>query len=111
MLKRCQKVNLTTVMSTSTCFEDYKENLKIIKEFPSTNDSPKIFTTLGVHPSYCEGLFTGKECKSDWKLVDGYFDKMLEIFQTGGTRDHLIAIGECGLDYARLFRSGKDCQM
>ena len=111
MLKRCQQASLTTIMSTSTCTQDYKDNLKIIKEFPVTEGYPKILTTLGVHPSYCEGVFKGKECKGDWKLVDEYFDKMLELFRDESKRDHLVAIGECGLDYARLFRSGKECQM
>ena len=110
MLQRCHQTDLTAILSTSTCAKDYRDNLKIIKEFSANPTNPKIFTTLGVHPSYCENVFV-RECKNDWKLVDGYFDKMVEIFRNVCNRDHLVAIGECGLDYARLFRSGKECQM
>lgn len=109
MLNRCRQVDLKAVISTATSTEDYHDNIKIIKEFPGI--SPKIYTTLGVHPSYCQGVLQ-KECKRDWKLVDEYFDGMLEIFRnTDENRSKLVAVGECGLDYARLFRSGKDCQL
>lgn len=108
MLKRCSSVNLTAIMSTSTSMEDFKENTAIIKEF-SNEEGIKISTTLGVHPSYCESVFKGKECKSNWGLVDEYFERMLKVFQAAP--EHLVALGECGLDYARLFRSGKECQL
>lgn len=107
MLKRCSLVNLTCIMSTSTCTQDYYENSEIIKEFSEKDGNPKILTTLGVHPSYSENVF--KECGNDWKMVDEYFEKMLKIFEE--EPKHLIAIGECGLDYARLFRSPKETQI
>lgn len=105
MLKRCRQVNLTCVMSTSTSEEDYHMNSEIIKEHSSPD--LKIFTTLGVHPSYSDNVF--KECGSDWTNVDEYFGRMKKIFEA--QPDHLIAIGECGLDYARLFRSPKETQL
>lgn len=109
MLSRCTQANLTCIMSTSTTLQDYEDNCKIIEEFRSVPEAPKILTTLGVHPSYCENVFSGQECKKDWNLVDGYFDKMKRIFMEQPAS--LVAIGECGLDYARLFRSSKECQM
>lgn len=108
MLKRCRQVGLTNIISTSTSSEDYYENLSIIKEL--SGDFVKIHTTLGVHPSYCEGILNSS-CKNDLKLVDEYFDKMLQVFRNKSSEEHLIAIGECGLDYARLFRSEKRIQM
>lgn len=107
MLKRCSDASLTCVLSTSTSKEDFFENSKIINEF--SNISPKILTTLGVHPTYSKSVFEGKECHSDWNLVDSYFEKMYEIFSA--QPEHLIAIGECGLDYARLSCSPKEYQL
>jgi TatD DNase family protein len=107
MLKRCSQVNVNCVMSTSTSAEDYHENSDIIKEFSEKEGNPKILTTLGVHPSYCENVF--KKCGKDYKKVDEYFEKMRKIFEE--EPKNLIAIGECGLDYARLFRSPKETQI
>lgn len=107
ILKRCSQVNLTCIMSTSTSTEDYHENIEIIREYSEKEGNPKILTTLGVHPSYCENVF--KKFEKDWKKVDEYFEKMRKIFEEDPK--HLNAIGECGLDYARLFRSPKETQI
>ena len=106
MLKRCTDANLTCVMSTSSTKSDYFENTKIIKKF--TGIGPKILTTLGVHPTYTSKVFEGKECGKDWGRVDLYFEKISEIFLE--RPEHLVAMGECGLDYARLFCSPKEVQ-
>lgn len=94
-------------MSTSTSTEDYQENSEIIREFSEKEGIPKILTTLGVHPCYCENVFN--KCGKDWKIVDEYFENMRKIFEE--EPKHLNAIGECGLDYARLFRSSKETQI
>lgn len=91
-------------MSTSATFKDYETNCKIIKQHIG---SPKILTTLGVHPTYSQGVLNG--LKNDLKQVDEYFEKMREVFEEGPS--HLVAMGECGLDYARLFCSPKECQL
>lgn len=109
MLKRCSQVGLTGIMSTSTSMEDYVENSEIISEFREIEGLPKILTTLGVHPSYCSNVFEGQKCQKDWPKVDEYFEEMRQIFASSSA--HLVAIGECGLDYARLFRSSKELQI
>ena len=109
ILKRCSSVDITCVMSTSTCIQDYQENSEIISEYSAKDGNPKILTTLGVHPTYSQKVFEGKECGKNWKKVDEYFDEMLKVFQE--RPEHLVAMGECGLDYARLFCSGKECQL
>ena len=94
-------------MSTSTSEEDYQENNKIIEENSEKDGNPKILTTLGVHPCYSENVL--KECEGDWEKVDGYFEKMKKIFEE--QPKNLMAIGECGLDYARLSFSPKETQI
>lgn len=109
-MKRCSQVNLTCIMSTSATLKDYQENCEIIKQYNSDTTAvgfPKILTTLGVHPTYSHGVF--EKCGKEWKRVDEYFEKMRVIFENEPS--NLAAMGECGLDYARLFCSPKECQL
>lgn len=109
MLKRCSQVQLSCIMSTSATLKDYQENCEIIEKYKceELSEFPKILTTLGVHPTYCAGVL--KKCQNDWKRVDEYFEKMKLIFES--EPKNLVAIGECGLDYARLFCSPKEVQI
>ena len=97
------------LISTSTDLKDYEINTNLISKFKEDNKNIKLTTTLGVHPTHSQQVFEGEKCNKNWDKVEEYFEEMRSIFKD--PPKHLVAIGECGLDYARLFCSPKDCQI
>lgn len=100
VLQRALKVDIKGILATSTTVADYQENLKLIEEHSTSGIAIK--TTLGVHPTSCAQV-------AEAHNVDGYFAQMKSILTN--RPESLIAIGECGLDYARLQWSPKELQM
>jgi TatD DNase family protein len=100
ILKRATSVGLKGILSTSTNLRDYHENVKLINQL--SNEEMNIKTTLGVHPTSC-----GQVAKEH--DISQYFEKMKELLQS--RPENLIAIGECGVDYARLKWSPKRLQL
>uniref|UniRef100_H2ZH38 Deoxyribonuclease TATDN1 n=1 Tax=Ciona savignyi TaxID=51511 RepID=H2ZH38_CIOSA len=60
-------------------------------------DNPKLFCTVGCHPTRCD----------EFKADPEYFSKLKSLL----TCDKVVAIGECGLDYDRLNFCAKDVQL
>ena len=100
VLKRAKSVGLTGILTTSTNLHDYQENAKLIEQFSSNEVNIK--TTLGVHPTSCSQVAKVND-------VSHYFAQMNEFLQQRPA--NLIAVGECGLDYARLQWSPKELQL
>lgn len=80
-----------------------------------TSDS--YFTTVGVHPTRARDPFKVMRDKETSEIIDDqrtqkeqlddYFDKMKDFLDTK-SKEKVIAIGECGLDYERLFCAEED---
>lgn len=100
VLQRAKSVGIIGVLATSTNLHDYEENSKLIEQFSS--ESVVIKTTLGVHPTSCSQV-------ANENSVSEYFAKMKALVQN--LSENLVAVGECGLDYARLQWSPKDLQL
>ena len=56
----------------------------------------RLFATVGVHPTRC-GSFD-----EDPDGPESHLLKLIEVAQEGIARGKVVAVGECGLDYARL---------
>jgi TatD DNase family protein len=61
---------------------------------------PRLFTTVGVHPTRCLELENGG---------DGYMKELLDLALSN--REKVVAIGECGLDWDRVHFCPKDVQL
>ena len=99
VLLRAKSVGLSGILATSTNLADFQENMKLIEEYSKCNVNIK--TTLGVHPTSCAQV-------AKTNNISEYFAQMKAVFQTRPT--NLIAVGECGIDYARLKWSPKELQ-
>jgi len=89
VIKNFQKENIEKVIITSSNTEDTKTALKIIKLYPNL-----FYTTVGVHPHNAKDL-NESEIEGIKKFINN---------------SHVVAIGECGLDYYREY-SPKDKQI
>lgn len=99
VLQRALKVGIKGILATSTNLNDYQENLKLIQEHSGSGISIK--TTLGVHPTSCAQV-------ADAHNVEDYFAQLKTVLLN--RPESLVALGECGLDYARLQWSPKELQ-
>jgi len=89
VLQRAWSNKLDRIIITGGTLEESRKGLNLSK-----TDS-RLFCTVGVHPTRCSSEF-GKTEES-W---NEYLSKMEEVVEEGG--GHVVAIGELGLDYARL---------
>ena len=69
-----------------------------------SSKSKDSFVTIGLSPSLAmEPLKENKDNKkSENQLYDEYFDQIRDFLKDPKSKGKFIAIGECGLDYARL---------
>jgi len=57
---------------------------------------PRLFCTVGIHPTRCTAI-------DDYPAgPDQYLQDLLQLAKAGQEEGKVVAIGECGLDYARL---------
>ncbi len=100
VLKRAKSVGMKGILSTSTHLHDYEVNSKLIEQFSS--EELVIITTLGVHPTSCAQVAKEND-------ISEYFSKIKQVFLN--RPGNLAAVGECGVDYARLKWSPKSIQL
>lgn len=93
MLSRAVNAGLTAIIMTSTSKKSYKLNLDTFNKF---NHIIPLFTTLGLHPH------SAKEYKE-------FFDCFKSMLNCANKQNNpLVAIGEFGLDYNRMFSEKED---
>jgi TatD DNase family protein len=106
ILTRSASAGVESIIITSSNLNDIFDSTKIIKEYNDPTKYPTLYTTAGCHPtqssSHAASLYPQDYIDSISKLID--LDK-----STG--QNKIVAIGECGLDYDRLMRSGKNNQL
>jgi len=64
---------------------------------------PRLFCTVGVHPTRGDELLQGDDAKN-------YLGQLLKVAEEGSSSGHVVAIGECGLDFDRLQFCSKESQ-
>jgi TatD DNase family protein len=95
ILDNADKSGVKFVISISNSLKECSENVKKCKLFD--NDGSNVCCTVGVHPHNAKNLHKGN------------FNVLERIIVNN--RKHVVAIGECGLDYDRMFSSVKQQKM
>ncbi|KAG2373931.1 hypothetical protein C9374_011596 [Naegleria lovaniensis] len=89
VLKRCQLVQVKCVILTGTSLRNSLESLSLISKFENHESGVKLKCTVGIHPH---------DAKS--------FKNISELEQVITSPQHnssICMVGECGLDYNRMF--------
>lgn len=95
ILARSRTVGLEKILITVGTLADLEAAVSLAKSHPG-----QLFTTLGIHPTHC-GEFLGDP--------EGHFLSICEHLEL--YKDHIVALGELGLDYDRLNFCEKDVQL
>eukprot|EP00048_Salpingoeca_helianthica_P012359 m.178837 g.178837 ORF g.178837 m.178837 type:complete len:363 (-) comp15362_c0_seq1:28-1116(-) len=94
MLERAWQAGMQRIIITAGTLADVHKALALCRQ------DPRLFTTVGVHPTRAMELEHGGE---------RYLQQLLEVAQAN--RDKVVAIGELGLDWDRLHFCSKEVQL
>ncbi|KAL0491267.1 deoxyribonuclease TATDN1 [Acrasis kona] len=96
VLERSKRANVNKIIITGTTLSDSREAIQLARKFNQLNDDnfPKLFCTVGVHPTRCNEF--------EEQGADQYLSDLLDLVLDGRKDGTVVAIGECGLDYDRL---------
>ena len=94
ILERSWNAGLDKIIITVGTPTEIEEAIELTKRHPT-----KLFTTLGVHPTRCSEFLADPE---------GYFERIRASLDQ--YKEHIVALGELGLDYDRLHFCEKDVQ-
>lgn len=118
VLQRAHEKGVQSIISLAGTVKESKELLDLINDLDQNedNDRVKVFGTVGIHPTRCAEEFAEKDFDGDtW--IPKKSQQQTEIIQNltalaskGKTSGNVVAIGEFGLDYARLEFCPKDIQ-
>lgn len=103
VLERAKALGIDSIICTATSIEESKESISLCRTFNAkySTECVRLFSTVGVHPTRCDEIINREDSIAclDALILDGMMD---------GT---VVALGECGLDYDRLFFCSKDAQI
>lgn len=119
--QRARQFGVERAIITCTHLQEIPQSLQLIinNNNGHVDESIKLFTTVGVHPTRC-GEFESAEHHSTSNLsinerADAYYKKLEEYIQQDQQQDHkskkIVAIGECGLDWDRVEFCSKALQL
>ena len=101
ILARANTVGVVKCIATAGNIEESRRYLNFVRNLPSSAVRCNVFVTAGVHPTRCDEFKRGEEI---------VFRELCEIIEDGLVDGHLVAVGECGLDYDRLQFCDKETQ-
>ena len=131
VLQRAHKNGVHRIISMAGTPKESEELLKLIekldKEKDQGNDIERVmvFGTVGVHPTRCAEIFAeshssssssgGSEEETSWKIKTEQeqtqiIDQMTALINKRKVSGNIVAVGEFGLDYARLHFAPKEIQ-
>lgn len=106
VLGRAFGVGVAGIVVTAGTLQESRDALGLIREVQGARQEiPRLWTTVGVHPTRCDE-FEGFPGGSD-----RYLQELLEVLEDGQKRGHVVAVGECGLDYERVQFCSKETQL
>lgn len=91
VLDRAWAIGIDRMIVTAGTLEEAKEALALCER------DPRLFCTVGVHPTRC-GAFESYKGGG----AEAYLYELTKVARRGMALGKCVAIGECGLDYARL---------
>eukprot|EP00577_Skeletonema_sp_RCC1716_P016374 CAMPEP_0113371828 /NCGR_PEP_ID=MMETSP0013_2-20120614/215_1 /TAXON_ID=2843 ORGANISM="Skeletonema costatum, Strain 1716" /NCGR_SAMPLE_ID=MMETSP0013_2 /ASSEMBLY_ACC=CAM_ASM_000158 /LENGTH=346 /DNA_ID=CAMNT_0000253691 /DNA_START=148 /DNA_END=1185 /DNA_ORIENTATION=+ /assembly_acc=CAM_ASM_000158 len=130
ILARAYENGVDRIISMAGTPKECEETLQLIerldKEHNSgdNNERVKVFGTVGVHPTRCAEVFaescpssSGDEDEETTNWIPKteaeqtlIISQMIKLINQGKTSGNVVAVGEFGLDYARLHFCPKDIQ-
>ncbi|KAF9315139.1 TatD DNase [Podila horticola] len=99
VMQRARRAGVVRMIVTAVNLKGCRRALDLAR-----NDD-ELFTTIGCHPTKC----TEFETYGDGP--EAYFKALKTILASPEAKNKVVAIGECGLDYDRLFFCPKDTQI
>lgn len=91
VLQRAFTTNVEKIIITCGTLQEARDGLELAK----TN--PNLFCTVGVHPTRCKSEFGSSD--EEWER---YLNDLNGMIEEGVVDGNVVAMGELGLDYARL---------
>jgi TatD DNase family protein len=111
VLERSKALGVSSIICTATNLEESIAALSFCREVNGNNRSTnsedqtispfRLFSTVGVHPTRCDEIHEQEDS----------IEALSRIIENGVSDQTVVAIGECGLDYDRLFFCAKDIQI
>ncbi|KAG0450680.1 hypothetical protein HPP92_026613 [Vanilla planifolia] len=90
VLSRAWSAGVDRIIVTGGSLEESREALAIAET------DERLFCTVGVHPTRCKEF-------DDSGDPEKHFQELLTLAKEGFAKGKVVAIGECGLDYDRLY--------
>eukprot|EP00804_Cyclotella_cryptica_P021740 CCRYP_012900-RA/>CCRYP_012900-RA protein AED:0.25 eAED:0.25 QI:0/-1/0/1/-1/1/1/0/350 len=124
VLQRAYDNGVRSIISLAGTTKESEELLALIQRLDEADggrdDKVQVFGTVGIHPTRCAEEFgewiqgpsgeTPKCIPKSEQHQKEIIQKLIAIANAGKTSGNVVAIGECGLDYARLQFCSKDIQ-
>lgn len=121
VLARAYDSGVHHILTLAGTPKESEELLQLIEKLDQDHKNDvervKVFGTVGVHPTRCAEIFA-EPCSSSengWRLKSEQeqsqiIDQLKRVINQGKTSGNIVAVGEFGLDYARLQFSPKEIQ-
>ena len=126
VLKRSYAKGICKIISLAGTTKESEELLALINQLDKTESDERVlvYGTVGIHPTRCGEEFAEKILSDDadedmiiskWipkteQQLKEITQKLISIANDDKCSGNVVAIGECGLDYARLQFCPKDIQ-
>jgi len=126
VLQRAYDKGVSKIVSLAGTIKESEELTELICKLDSrddvSSDKVQVFGTVGVHPTRCGEVFANKiddsstdDDTSTWmpkteSQLNEIKQQLIDLATKGKESGNVVAIGECGLDYARLQFCPKDIQ-
>lgn len=134
VLQRAYDKGVHKIISLAGTIKESEELMDLIAGLDSDmakqekgDNSVQVFGTVGVHPTRCAEVFAEKDASSSnegeeadatatkWipkteQQQNDIIQQLIDLSNKGKESGNIVAIGECGLDYARLHFCPKDVQ-
>ncbi|KAL7507029.1 hypothetical protein ACHAXN_004247 [Cyclotella atomus] len=122
VLQRSYDSGIRSIISLAGTSNESVELLELISKLDNTDckEKVKVFGTVGIHPTRCaeefaERISDGTDDSCEWipkteQEQREIIQKLISIANAGKSSGNVVAIGEFGLDYARLHFAPKDIQ-
>lgn len=99
VLDRAWEAGVERIIITAGSLEESKKALQLSQAHPN------LYCTVGVHPTRCKEFFDGPGGAAL------HLESLSKVIDEGIALGKVVAIGECGLDYARLHFCDRDMQI